>query len=258
MQTQSEIRNSFKLLILACSVTLVLWFLPFAEVITYPIRIFVTLVHETGHALAALGTLGRVNRVLLDWNGSGVTETMGGAGLLISSAGYLSTTLFGAGLLLLLRQVRYLRAATIGTGVVLIFMTVFFGGNLLAWLAGLGFGIGCIVLALKTRVRVAHFLMSFLAVQCLLNAFYDLRTLLYLSAYESSRPSDAQNMAAATGGFIPAMMWAVLWSLISLAILGVTMALYYKSLRRRAAVSEGISLPMLLDSKSRSAADRSL
>ncbi len=243
---------------LASAVTLVLWFIPFAEVITYPIRIFVTLVHESGHALAALGTLGRVNRVLLDWNGSGVTETVGGAGLMISSAGYLSTTLYGAGLLLLLRQVRYLRAATVGTGVVLILMTAFFGGNLLAWLAGLVFGIGCIVLALKARVRVVHFLMSFLAVQSLLNAFYDLRTLVYLSAYDSSRPTDAQNMAAASGGVIPAMVWAVLWSLISLAILGVTMAFYYKSLRRRAAVAEEISLPMLLDTNSRSAADRSL
>ena len=256
MQSQSEVKASFKLLMLASAVTLVLWFLPFGEVITYPIRIFVTLVHESGHALAALGTLGRVNRVLLDWNGSGLTETVGGAGLLISSAGYLSTTVYGAGLLLLLRQVRFLRATTIGTGAILIFMTVFFGGNLLAWLAGLSFGVGCIVLALKARVRVAHFLMSFLAVQCLLNAFYDLRTLLYLSAYESSRPTDAQNMAAATGGFLPATVWAVLWSLISLAILGGTMALYYKSLRRKAAVAEEISLPILLDTNSRSAADR--
>jgi mannose/fructose/N-acetylgalactosamine-specific phosphotransferase system component IIC len=65
-------------------------------------------------------------------------------------------------------------------------------------------------------------------------------------------------MAAATGGVIPAMVWAVLWSLISLAILGITMALYYKSLRRKAAVANGISLPMLLDTNSRSAADRSL
>ena len=203
MQSQSEIKDSFKLLMLASAVTLVLWLIPFAEVITYPLRIFVTLVHESGHALAALGTLGRVNRVALDWSGSGVTETLGGAGLLISSAGYLSTTLYGAGLLLMLRQVRYVRPVTIGTGVVLIFMTVFFGGNLLAWLAGLFFGIGCIVLALKVKVRVVHFLMSFLAVQCLLNAFYDLRTLVYLSAYDSSRPTDAQNMATATGASFP-------------------------------------------------------
>jgi len=259
MQSQSEIKDSFKLLMLASAVTLVLWLIPFAEIITYPLRIFVTLIHESGHALAALGTLGRVNRVALDWSGSGVTETVGGAGLLISSAGYLSTTIYGAGLLLMLRQVRYLRVVAIGTGVVLILMTVLFGGNLLAWLAGLVFGVGFILLALKVRVRIAHFLMSFLAVQCLLNAFYDLRTLVYLSAYDSSRPTDAQNMATATGGVIPAMVWAILWSLISLAILVATMAFYYKSLRRRAAVAEGISMaPMLLDTQSRSAADRSV
>src|SRR5262245_43721615 len=147
MDKDSEIRSSFRLLVLASLITLILWFIPFAEVITYPIRIFVTFIHEAGHALAALATLGSVNRVALDWSGSGVTETVGGAGFLISSAGYLSTTLYGSGLLLLLRKARYVRAAAIGTGVLALFVTVLFGGNLLAWLTGLVFGIGALVFA---------------------------------------------------------------------------------------------------------------
>ncbi len=88
MQSQSEVRDSFKLLVFASLLTLALWFIPFAGVITYPIRLLVTFIHETGHALAALATFGGVNRVALDWSGSGVTFTRGGLGFLISSAGY--------------------------------------------------------------------------------------------------------------------------------------------------------------------------
>ncbi|HSO75606.1 MAG TPA: M50 family metallopeptidase, partial [Blastocatellia bacterium] len=73
METQSEVKASFKLLLLASALTLALWFIPFAGVITYPIRLFVTYIHEIGHALAALATFGGVNRVGLDWSGSGVT-----------------------------------------------------------------------------------------------------------------------------------------------------------------------------------------
>src|SRR6185436_8489603 len=164
MQSQSETRDSFKLLVLASLLTLALWFIPFAGVITYPIRLFVTFIHEIGHALAALVTFGGVNRVALEWNGSGVTFTKGGCGLLISSAGYLTTTVYGSALLLMLRKQRNAKKGAIGTVAVLIF-----GG-------------GCLLLGLKGAPKLVHFCMSFLAVQGLLNAFYDLRALLYLSA----------------------------------------------------------------------------
>src|SRR5215813_12827276 len=171
MRSHSEVRSSFSLLVLASLLTVALWFIPFAGVITFPIRLFVTYIHEIGHALAALFTFGGVNRVGLDWSGSGVTFTQGGWGFLISSAGYLTTTLYGSALLLFLRRERNAHTAAIATGVLLLLITVFFGGNLLAWLAGLVFGAGCLLLGVKGKPRLVHFCMSFLAVQCLLNAF---------------------------------------------------------------------------------------
>jgi hypothetical protein len=247
MESPSEIRASLKFVLLASVVTLVLWFVPFADVIAYPIRLFVTLIHEAGHALAALGTWGKVNRIALDWTGSGVTETVGGAGLLISSAGYLSTTLYGAGLLLLLRRARHARAAAAGTGVLMLAVTILFGGNLLAWVAGLLFGVGCLLLALKVKTRLAHFVMSFVAVQSLLNAFYDLRTLIYLSTFSSSAPTDAHNMEAATSGLIPAIVWAIGWSLTSMIVLAATVMIYYRSLRSQSSL-EASSVALLAES----------
>lgn len=253
MQSQSEVRDSFKLLVFASLLTLALWFIPFAGVITYPIRLFVTYIHEIGHALAALGTFGGVNRVALDWNGSGVTFTQGGLGLLISSGGYLTTTLYGSGLLLFLRRERNARVAAIGTSALLLLMTALFGGNIVAWLAGLVFGAGCMLLGLKGQPKLVHFCMSFLAVQCLLNAFYDLRTVLYLSAFDPAFPTDARNMSQATGGFLPPVVWAAGWVLLSSVVVVGTLVIYYRSLRERAVLAD-TGLPSLIAGHSASAA----
>ncbi|HLG14579.1 MAG TPA: M50 family metallopeptidase [Blastocatellia bacterium] len=245
MQSQSEVRNSFRFLLFASALTVALWFLPLGDYLTYPIHLFVTLVHEIGHALGTLLTLGKVNRIALDWNGGGVTETVGGARLLISSAGYLSATLYGAGLLLLLRRARNARAVALGTAVMLLAATILFGGNIVAWSVGLTLGAGFLILGLKGSERLTHFLMSFLGVQSILNAFSDLRTLIYLAASEPGRLTDAQNMAKATDGFVPAIVWAIGWSLLSLLILSVTLMLYYRSLRPRESAST-IQMPGLI------------
>jgi hypothetical protein len=253
MESQAEVKESFKLLVFASLLTLVLWFIPFADAITYPIRLFVTFIHEAGHALAALVTLGGVDRISLDWSGSGLTWTRGGWGLAIASAGYLSTILYGSALLLFLRRARNARTAAICTAVLLLLITAFFAGNAVAWLTGLVFGAGCLALGVKGKPKLTHFLMSFLAVQCVLNAIYDLRALLFLSAMDGGIMTDAGNMAKATGGFVPAIVWAIGWSLLAAAILVGTLVLYYRSLRRTA-LPEGTSLPTLLTDHSAKAA----
>jgi hypothetical protein len=238
MQTQGEVKGSFRILMWASALTVALWFLPFGNFITYPIRIFVTLVHEGGHALAAIATGGSVGRVMLDWGGSGVTETRGGLSVLIASAGYLTTTIFGAALLLFLRRPRNSRATSFITAGLLLCLTVFFAGNVAAWLTGLALGAALLILAVKGATGVTHLVMSFLGVQSVLNAFYDLRTLIYLSAFQPGRPTDAQNMTAATGGFVPAVVWAVGWSVLSMVILAVTLIAYYRSLEPRRTLGE--------------------
>ena len=68
-----------------------------------------------------------------------------------------------------------------------------------------------------------------------------------MSALDTSRPSDAQNMAAATNGFVPAIAWAVIWSVTSVAILVATLVIYYKSLRTRTELGEIPSAALLAE-----------
>jgi hypothetical protein len=82
--------------------------------------------------------------------------------------------------------------------------------------------VGLVLIAKYASLRVATFFVSFLAVQCVLNALFDLKTVFFLSG--SAVPTDAANMATATG--IPAIFWTVIWIAFALGILWFAMRLY--------------------------------
>src|ERR1044071_4807908 len=90
------------LLLTAAGLSLLLWFIPFAEILTYPFRLFVTFIHEGGHAIAALLTGNSVESLSVATNASGETYTSTGGTLsqmFVASAGYLGSMMFGAFLL---------------------------------------------------------------------------------------------------------------------------------------------------------------
>src|SRR5215203_1307600 len=95
------------LLIIATLVTVALWFIPYADYLVYPIRLFVTFIHESSHALIAVLTGGSVQSLTIATDGSGevysASSNMVGE-LLTSSAGYLGTTAFGVLMLFLIRR----------------------------------------------------------------------------------------------------------------------------------------------------------
>ena len=65
--------------------------------------------------------------------------------------------------------------------------------------------------------------LAFLAVQCLLNAFFSLKALFFITT-STDASSDAANMAAATG--IPALFWVLLWIAVSVVMMAVGVRLY--------------------------------
>jgi len=64
-----------------------------------------------------------------------------------------------------------------------------------------------------------------IAVQCILNALLDLKTVFFLSSpFAPAVPNDAVNMANATG--VPAIFWSVLWIAVALGMLLLALRLY--------------------------------
>jgi len=223
-------------LLIAATISVVLWFIPLAEFLTYPFRIFVTFIHEGGHALAALLTGNSVASLSVAMNASGETYTTQGglfSQVFISSAGYLGSMAFGALLLILIRKAVAARIVLLGCAIFVFALTMIYGLIkpifwMTAWsgipftlLAGSIISVGLILIARFASAKVATFFVSFLAVQSVLNALFDLKTLFFLG---SAVPTDAVNMANAT--HIPAIFWTVIWIALALGILWFAMRFY--------------------------------
>ena len=219
----SRDKDSLSFLLAASALTIVLWFIPLAGFVVYPFRLFVTFIHEGGHALATLLTFGTVERIYLHADASGETYSRGGFPLLIASAGYLSSTAYGAGLLSLCRRASNAKAALLLTAAGVLGLTAFFVSGPFGWLVGMILASGLVFVALAASARVTHFFLSFLAVQCCLNAVYDLNTLFLIST-TSRAQSDALNMQRLT--LIPAAFWSVVWIALSTLLLGMALRSY--------------------------------
>jgi peptidase M50B-like protein len=220
-------KESIGFLLVATAVSIVVSYLPFGEFMVYPLRLFVTFIHEGGHALAALLTLGSVGRLVIHPNASGETYTYGGLSFLISSAGYLTSTAYGAGLLMLLHDGGRSKAVLTVTAAIILTLTGFFTHDSFSLFIGIALTGLLIWVAIGWSARWAHFFLSFLAVQCCLNAFYDLKTLFLISA-NTNLHSDAVNMQETT--MIPAIFWASFWIVVSILALGFALKVYAQNL----------------------------
>jgi len=240
LRLSQDARPQAMTLLVAATLSVFLWFIPYAEILTYPFRIFVTFIHEGGHAIAALLTGNSVESLSVAMNASGETYTTQGgliSQMFIASAGYLGSMAFGALLLVLIRKAIAARLVLLGSAILVFTLTMIYGlikpvFSLTGWsgipftlLAGVILSVGLFLIARFASARVATFFVSFLAVQCVLNALFDLKTVFFLSSsFTTTVPTDAVNMAHATG--IPAILWAAVWIAVALGILWFAMRLY--------------------------------
>jgi Peptidase M50B-like len=221
--TENRIARNY--LLGASALSIILSFIPFAGFLVYPFKLFVTFIHEGGHALAAVATLGDVDRIVINPDTSGLTLSLGGLSIVIASAGYLTSTLYGAALLLICRDGKNAKAALGVSAALILAMTVFWTSGLFGWITGIVLTAALIFFAVAANSQIAHFFLSFLAVQCCLNALYDLRTLFLLSA-TTREVSDAVNMQRLT--LVPAVVWALLWLGLSLVVLWLALRRYFE------------------------------
>ena len=227
-------------LLVAATISILLWFIPYAEILAYPFRIFVTFIHEGGHAIAALLTGNSVSSLSVATNTSGETYTTQGgliSQVLISSAGYVGSMAFGALLLILIRKSVAARFVLLGSAILVFGLTMIYGllkplFSGVAWsgipftlVSGALISVGLVLIARFASAKVASFFVSFLAVQCVLNALFDLKTVFFLSSpFALPVHTDAVNMSNATG--IPSIFWAIIWIALALGILWFAMRMY--------------------------------
>jgi hypothetical protein len=205
----------------AVAVSLVVSLTPWAQVLLYPFRLFTTWVHECGHAVMTILVGGRVSSIMVRPDTSGLTTSVVPVGRitggLVASAGYLGAAIVGCLLMAATRVEKSAHRILQGLGACMFITLVFwirnpFGvGVVLAW------GVALVALARQGSRAVPRFLLSLLAIQVALNSVYDIRVLFLIDR----GPSDAATMARLF--LLPSWVWATLWMLLSVTMLGATL-----------------------------------
>jgi hypothetical protein len=184
--------------------------------IVYPLKVFVVLLHEISHALAAIATGGSVERIVLDANQGGAAYTVGGSPFITLSAGYLGSLFWGV-LFVMLGFSRLLRPRWIigAVGVFVVLVSVFVVRNPFGLLFGITFGSALVASAQYLSQRTNRILLLVLGLTSTLYAILDIKSDII------SRPnlrSDAAMLAEMTG--IPTIVWGFLWIAIALLVSG--------------------------------------
>ena len=225
-------QRSLAIALVAFALVFIVWHVPQLDFLLYPLRLFVTFVHETGHGVAALLTGGEIGRLVVFSNGSGIATTAGGTRALILPAGYVGAALFGGILFYLTNTVLYSRSISLALALLVAAVSILYTDFLsTAWLVGIGFAAALALVAWKVSRNGNLLVLNLLAVITGLNAVMDV---IGLVSNSSAALGDVRNDAAAFSAeiapLIPAAVWAILWALLAVLILGA--AVYYSLIRR--------------------------
>ncbi|RKG85581.1 M50 family metallopeptidase [Corallococcus terminator] len=208
--------------------------------VLYPVKLLVVMMHESGHAIGTLVMGGSVDRVHLAMNEGGECMSRIPPGFLnmvvLYSSGYLGSAVAGAALMVATFRFQLGRAVMGAAAVWLAVMGVFYAGDPFTLVFCLGMAVA---LGLGTRFLpsvVVDALNLFLAAFTSLYALFDLRSDLWDSTRRNM--TDAALLANVT--WVPSIVWAALWSLLSVVLL---IAAAYWSLHAKPRDGGGVRMP---------------
>lgn len=184
-----------------------LWLTP----VVFPLRIFVVLLHEASHALAAMATGGTVERITLNANEGGATYVRGGSAFVMLSAGYLGSLLWGLGFIEIAgASARVRRRAVAALAIFTLVLATLYVRNLFGFAFTLLFaaGLGVAWRRLGSRGHAA-----FLLTLGLTSASYALLDIRSDVLRRPHLPSDAAMLGDLTG--LPTLFWGLLWIVLA-------------------------------------------
>ena len=216
LRRRARILWRFRFHLICAAAALLLW----DTVWIKPFRVFVVMVHEICHAVAALATGGEVLEMRTAWGEHGYTVSRGGWPVVIVSAGYLGSALLGAALIWsgVLPQLQ--RLALLLLGAATLGMTLAYtpaGG--LDFVLGIVGGLGLLCAAMYSA-RSGAAAALWLGVMLCLYSLHDFRTDLWLYAERT----DAGILASLLG--LPWLAYPIAgcWVFLSLWVMYRAMA----------------------------------
>lgn len=191
----------------------------YGRIVLRPIQLFVTILHELGHAFGAVLSGGSVSTVQINPNGSGVTYTQGGNRAITIIGGYLGSALFGNTLFYLgVRAGKAARVALYIIGGLLILSAVIWYSTLFSTLILFVFGGALIGLGYKQWI-MREVLM-----------FLGFASLIYIIQDFNVGPSSDLAAYARHYKIIPAGLWMYIWLGIVLLMTALNIRMIIKRL----------------------------
>lgn len=184
----------------------------------YPLRILVTLFHEFGHGLAGILTGGHVERITIDPAGGGVCYTRGGLRWVILPAGYLGSMATGCLILLLASRTHQDRFVSLVLGLGLLLGTAIYVRTPVGLTYGALMGAALASAGWWLPEDLNDLILSFIGTTNCLYAFFDLKYLITLGRGYNDATLFSDEILP-----LPPVVWAVLWTVISLGCLLLTL-----------------------------------
>ena len=193
--------------------------------VVYPLKIFVVMLHEISHGIAAVATGGTIERILLDPAQGGACHCPGGSAFLTLSAGYLGSLLWGVLLLgLASRAAPSPRAALTAVGVVVALLTALYVRNGFGLLFGIVFGAALALAGQRLGPRICRAALRVLGLTSCLYAILDIKSDVL------DRPhlrSDAAMLAEITP--LSTTAWGFVWIGVALVVAAAAFRRAYRA-----------------------------
>ena len=172
----------------------------------YPIRLFVTFLHEFGHAFGALISGGSVEYIRINPDSGGLTVTRGGSQSLIILGGYLGSVLFGNILVFIgAARPKWIKPTLGIIIIIMVFAGIKWFNSVFTFLILVIFASLLYFAGFKTR----H------GRECLLGL--GVLSLLYILQDTAHGPSSDLQAFELEIGLFPAEVWMVLWLCVALS-----------------------------------------
>ena len=179
----------------------------YGRTIMSPLILFVTFLHEFGHAFAALLTGGSVRELVINSNGSGYTNTAGGSKAIILMGGYIASAIFGNALFYIGAKKPKIAPYTLLLVVVLmIVISLVWSNSLFTKFFLIVFGLVLLGLGRFTNLYDAIIM------------FLGLVSILYIIQDFNVGPTSDLNAYADLFVFIPSTVWMYVWLIIVVAL----------------------------------------
>ena len=206
-------------------ITVVLWQVPFGQLVLYPFSLLATWFHEMGHGLTSMALGARFDELVIFPNGSGYAlsswpgEPSRISRALTAAVGLLGPSVAGSLLIVGSRSRAATRVLLTGLGIVLAISTIVWVRSLAGWIVLPAFAASCVAVALWGSRKSQRFTVELLGVQAAISLWRDLGYLFSDGAYVGGEFITSDTGAIEEALLLPYWAWGGLITATAVAII---------------------------------------